>query len=94
MFKTFIIILLIVILISLGQALFYMITDKGQSKRTVKMLTLRISLSLGLFILIMIAGQLGWIKPHGVLPPEMPAHLPTHQEEQPKEPMLNKPHAK
>ena len=75
MFKIFIIILLLVILISLGQALYYMITDKGQSKRTVKMLTVRIGLSLGLFILIIIAGQLGWIKPHGVLPPEMPAHI-------------------
>lgn len=90
MFKTFIIILLLVILISLGQAFFYMLTDKGQSKRTVKMLTVRISLSLGLFILIMIAGQLGWIKSHGVLPPKMPVPLPTHQQEPLKEQMPNK----
>jgi hypothetical protein len=39
--------------------------DKGQGKRTVKALTLRISLSLGLFLLLMIGYYTGIIgQPH------------------------------
>jgi len=64
------IILLIIILVSLAQSLFYLINDKGnESKRTVKTLTLRIGLSLLLFVFLIIAGFMGWIQPHGLLPP-------------------------
>jgi len=61
--------LLIVILISLGQGLFYLINDKGgTSKRTVKSLSLRIGLSLFLFAFMILAGFMGWIQPHGIIP--------------------------
>ncbi|MDR2220838.1 MAG: twin transmembrane helix small protein [Methylobacillus sp.] len=59
--KIFIVIVLLVIVGSLFSALFYLIKDKGEGKRTVKALTLRISLSLGLFLLLMIGYYLGII---------------------------------
>lgn len=63
--KILILIMLVLILGSLFSALFYMIKDKGQGERTVKALTLRISLSIVLFILLLIGFKLGLIgKPH------------------------------
>lgn len=69
MSKAIPIILLIFILISLGQSLYYLITDKeNDSKRTVKTLSLRIGLSLILFALLIFSGFMGWIQPHPLLP--------------------------
>ena len=63
--KLFIIAALLLIVGSLFSALFYLMKDKGQGKRTVKALTLRISLSLGLFLLLMIGYYTGIIgQPH------------------------------
>jgi hypothetical protein len=63
--KLFIIAALLLIVGSLFSALFYLMKDKGESKRTVKALTLRISLSLGLFLLLMIGYYSGIIgQPH------------------------------
>jgi hypothetical protein len=45
-----------------------MIRDKGQSDRTIKALTLRIALSVGLFLLLLIAYATGLITPHGIYP--------------------------
>jgi hypothetical protein len=45
-----------------------MIRDKGQSHRTLKALTVRITLSVGLFILLMVAYATGLITPHGIYP--------------------------
>jgi hypothetical protein len=67
-FKIAVVIILLFILFSLGSGLFFLVQDKGQSKRTVKALTVRIALSLGLFILLMIAYFTGLITPHGVYP--------------------------
>jgi len=44
---------IVFILGSLASALYFLIKDKGQTDRTVKMLTLRVGLSLALFILLM-----------------------------------------
>ena len=44
---------IVFILASLASALYFLIKDKGQSDRTVKMFTVRIALSLILFILLM-----------------------------------------
>lgn len=57
---------LIAILYSLGSALFYMVQSRGSDDRTVKSLTIRVALSVGLFILLLVAAALGWIKPHGI----------------------------
>jgi hypothetical protein len=67
-FKTFIVIALCAILLSLGSGLFFMIRDKGRSDRTLKALTLRIALSISLFLILMIAYATGLISPHGVQP--------------------------
>jgi len=49
------------ILFSLGSALVFLIRDKGNSTRTVKALTLRVALSIGLFLLLMGGHYLGLI---------------------------------
>jgi hypothetical protein len=68
-FKFVVVIMLLAIVASLGSGLFFLVNDKGQTNRTVKALTVRIALSLGLFILLMIAYALGFITPHGIYPP-------------------------
>ncbi len=54
------------ILASLGSALYFLIKDKGQSDRTVKMLTVRVGLSLGLFILLMAGYYFGLVPQQGL----------------------------
>src|SRR6266704_2490993 len=50
--KIVVILLFVAILASLGSALFFLVTDGGQSKRSVKALALRVGLSLTLFLLL------------------------------------------
>jgi hypothetical protein len=64
--KVIIIILLIAILISLAAGLFFLMQDKGTTKRTVYSLTVRIVLSVCLFLLLLIGYFTGAIQPHGV----------------------------
>ncbi|MEO6118067.1 MAG: twin transmembrane helix small protein [Methylotenera sp.] len=59
--KVIVVLTLFVILGSLFSALFFLVKDKTGSERTVKALTVRIGLSILLFILLLIAGQLGLI---------------------------------
>lgn len=64
--KILIIVTLFAIVISLGSALFHMSKNKGDSKKMVRMLTIRVGLSVLLFILLMVAWYNGLITPHGV----------------------------
>lgn len=65
--KTLLIIaVLILILWNLGAGLYYMLVDKGESKRTVNALTRRIALSVALIIGVIIAAKMGWIEFHGI----------------------------
>ena len=57
---------LLVILWNLGAGLYYLLVDKGQSKRTVNALTRRIALSVALILFIVLAIHMGWITPHDV----------------------------
>ena len=57
---------LAVILWNLGAGLYYMLVDKGGSKRTVNALTKRIALSVALILLVVLANYMGWIEFHGV----------------------------
>lgn len=57
---------LLAIVWSLGTALYHLSKGTGDSDRMLRALTWRIGLSLGLFILLLIAGRAGWIVPHGV----------------------------
>ena len=49
------------ILVSLGSALFFLVTDRGRSNRTVKALAFRVGLSLTLFLLLMAGYYFGLI---------------------------------
>ena len=64
--KILIVVIFIAILASLGSALFSFLKDQEQSDRTVKALTLRIGLSIGLFALLMVLAAIGVIQPHGI----------------------------
>jgi hypothetical protein len=64
--KIIVAIAFILIIGSLGSALFYLMRDKGQSNRTVHALALRVGLSILLFALILVAYKLGWIAPTGI----------------------------
>jgi len=66
--KTLIVLVLLAILFSLFSGMIFLVKDKGQSQRTVKALTVRIALSVALFILLMVAFATGLIQPHGVNP--------------------------
>jgi hypothetical protein len=57
---------LIFIVYNLGASCYYMLHDKGQSNRTVRSLTWRIGLSIGLIVLIGVGIKTGYIQPHGV----------------------------
>ncbi|MGC3980149.1 MAG: twin transmembrane helix small protein [Steroidobacteraceae bacterium] len=61
-----IVILLLAIVASLGQALFSMSSPQANSKSMVNALTVRIGLSVALFALLFIGAHFGWIQPHQV----------------------------
>jgi len=57
---------LIAIVVSLASSLFYLVNDKGESRKMVKALTVRVTLSVLLFILLLLAWSQGLIQPHGL----------------------------
>jgi succinate dehydrogenase/fumarate reductase cytochrome b subunit len=66
--KTLLIIAFLLLIIwNLGSGLYYMLVDKGQTKRTVNALTRRIALSVLLILLVVVAILMGWIQPHGIM---------------------------
>ncbi len=62
--KIIIVVVLFIIIGSLFSALYFLSKDKAGSDRTVKALTLRIGLSMLLFIGILLAYYFGYISPH------------------------------
>jgi len=54
------------ILYNLGAGLYYMMVDKGATKRTVNALTKRIALSVVLILLVAAGIATGFIQPHGM----------------------------
>lgn len=56
-----VIIFIVVILGSLASALYYLIKDRGTTTRTAKALTIRIALSITLFLLLLLGFQTGMI---------------------------------
>ena len=66
--KIIVVLFLFAIIGSLGSGLYYLVKDKGSSDRTVRALTVRISLSVLLFIILMLAYATGVLQPHGVYP--------------------------
>lgn len=74
MVKLLIVVCLIAVLASLGTGLFYLVTGKDGSKSTVRALTIRIVLSVALFLLLLFAWSQGLIQPHDL--GRQPAGLP------------------
>jgi hypothetical protein len=66
MIQFLIIACLVGIVASLGSGLFHLVKDKGESKRMVRALTVRVVLSVALFVLLIIAWSQGLIQPHHV----------------------------
>ncbi|MBU8975791.1 MULTISPECIES: twin transmembrane helix small protein [unclassified Lysobacter] len=65
--KTLIVVgFLALIVYNLGAALFYMLTDRGESKRAVNALTRRIGLSIALIAMVAVGIASGFIQPHAV----------------------------
>ncbi|HRD73856.1 MAG TPA: twin transmembrane helix small protein [Aquimonas sp.] len=65
--QTLLILLIVgIILYNLGAGLYYMLVDKGQTKRTVNALTRRVAFSVLLIALIIIGIVTGVIQPHGI----------------------------
>ncbi len=64
--KIIVAIAFILIIASLGSALFFMMKDKGKSDRTVKALAMRVGFSITLFILVLVAYHFGLIQPTGI----------------------------
>ena len=68
-----VILVLIAIVASLGSALYHLSRSSGEaSPKVVRALTVRVGLSLVLFILLMAAWYTGLITPHGLGPPPPP----------------------
>jgi cytochrome bd-type quinol oxidase subunit 2 len=65
-YKFALVVVLLVVIFSLGQALFFMMKDQDDDRRTVWALTRRIGLSLLLFAMVIIGWKMGWIHPHDV----------------------------
>jgi Na+/H+ antiporter NhaC len=69
LFKFVIVAILAAILLSLATALVRMVTRRGaDDSRMVQALTWRIGLSVALFVLLMVAILMGWVRPHGLAP--------------------------
>lgn len=62
-----VILALVGILGSLASALIYLMRDKGGSNRTVNALTVRIGLSIALFLFVLFAHHMGWIQSTGMV---------------------------
>lgn len=61
MIKVLVILLLLAIVGSLFSGLFYLYRDRGAGERTARALTLRIGLSIALFLLLLVGFRLGFI---------------------------------
>jgi hypothetical protein len=59
-------VVLLMIVISLGSALYFMMKDRGNSSRMVRSLMLRIGLSIALFLGILLAHYFGLIEATGI----------------------------
>lgn len=64
--RILIFILLAAIVSSLGTALYYLYTGRGDSRKMLRALTIRITLSIALFVLLLVAWRAGLLTPRGL----------------------------
>lgn len=68
MAKFVVIAFLIAIIAALGSGMLFMLRDDSESRRAVKALTWRISLSIALIVVLVLCFYFGWLQPHGIRP--------------------------
>ncbi|MDR6499099.1 hypothetical protein J2785_002252 [Burkholderia ambifaria] len=56
----------VLIIASMGSALYFMMHDRGHTKRMVWSLATRVGLSVSLFLFILLANWMGWIHSTGL----------------------------
>jgi hypothetical protein len=61
--RVIIILAFIGIIVALGSALVFLVRDRAGSSRTVHALTVRVGLSVALFLFILFSYWMGWIEP-------------------------------
>ena len=66
MIRIIVIIALVLIVTSLGSALYYLYHDRGKGTRMVKALAIRVALSACLLVFLVVSYKLGWIGEHGL----------------------------
>jgi hypothetical protein len=64
--RTVVIVGLVLIVISLGTALYFLYHDRGQGTRMVKALAIRVALSASLIAFLLISYHYGWIGENGL----------------------------
>ncbi|HXX86182.1 MAG TPA: twin transmembrane helix small protein [Casimicrobiaceae bacterium] len=64
--KIIVIAALVLIILSLGSALYFLYHDRGRGTRMVKALALRVALSASLIIFLVLSYKLGWIGDAGL----------------------------
>jgi len=64
--KIIVVAALIAVVVSLFSALYYLYRDKGHGTRMVRMLAIRVALSIGLVAFLVISYYMGWIGPQGL----------------------------
>ncbi len=65
-YKIVLVIVFLVVIFELGQALYFMMTDRTGSSRTVWALTRRVAFSILLVVLIIVGIATGVLHPHGI----------------------------
>lgn len=71
--KLFVIGIFLAILYTLASSFYFLVKDQGDGDRTVRRLSWRVGLSLGLILLLWLGFHLGIIEPQGVDPVRFPA---------------------
>ena len=66
LYKVAVVVVLAIVIFNLGQALYFMMKDTGDSSRTAWALTRRIGFSLLLILMVIIGIWTGWLHPHGI----------------------------
>lgn len=67
-YKIIVVLLFVAVIVSLTSGMFFLVHDEGDTNRTVKSLTIRISLSIALFLVLIIGYFTNIIQPHGITP--------------------------
>lgn len=66
MVRIVVIVGLLLVVLSLGTALYYLYHDRGQGTRMVKALAIRVALSASLIVFLLISYYFGWIGEAGL----------------------------